>query len=354
MSEISGFAPYPASHHAPHPAFGATPPRPRPHRRPLIIAAAAIAGVLLAGLAVIGVTRLMTDTPRTAVEDYFAALADGDAEAALDLVFLGDEIDAAQQPLLTAEALDKRYRPRHVEIGEVTDADPAIGRRARFVDVRYTASGSTVSHRLLVVQDDDDHYRLRAPFVTIVLANAKGRAVTVNGVDMPARTDVVGFPGLFRAEAAGNALLTAASATALPTVADQAAYVAPLDLGTPALAGGAHDRIATEVRGTIDRCAATTTAQTPGCPFALTVWGQITAVTWRVRKYPEILAQPAAATLFGAADGVTITDDGAGTVHWSATYTDPQGAKRTENGDAPFRVNGVARASATGIQITLG
>ncbi|WP_229069031.1 hypothetical protein [Actinoplanes sp. DH11] len=319
----------------------------------MVLAIAAVTAVLLAGVAAVGVSRLLTDTPRSTVADYFEALAEGDASAALDLVFLGDKIDPAQYPLLTDGGLDAGVRPSDVRIGDSRDADPGLGRQATVVPVRYSAGGTGVSQDILVVRADDDGYALRAPFVTLAVGNAQGRAVKVNGIALGGQADLVGFPGVFRAEAAANVLLGAATATAVAAPGMQGGYVAPLDFGVPELAPGAAKKIQAEVRATIDRCAGTTAAQIPGCPFGLTVWGQNATVRWTVAAYPKVTVRPAAATWFGGG-GVTITDDGAGTVRWMVTYVDGTGVRRTEKGSAPFRVNGIAQVSASGIQITLG
>ncbi|MEU8241285.1 hypothetical protein AB0C07_23820 [Actinoplanes missouriensis] len=338
----------------PEVAFGAPPP---PSRRPLIAGIAAALVVLLAGAAVIAGTRLLADTPQSVVEDYFDALADGDAGRALQHVNRISELDTARYPLISDAALsDPAVRPTHVTVGESSKADIPYGRDAQIVDVHYRAGETEVDHQILVVRPaEDEDYQVLAPFVALQLTGVQGRAVTVNGVELTeaALAEPAAFPGSFTAEAAGNALYSGATATGVPAQIGQGIYATTLDFGTPALAAGAQEQIESTVRATIDKCAATTVAQTAGCPFALNVWGQDASVQWRVTAYPKISVAPAQGGWLGGGAGATISDDGTGKVRWTAKYTDFSGTQQTESGEAAFRVTGIAEASATGIQVTL-
>ncbi|MEU4563196.1 hypothetical protein AB0F72_32865 [Actinoplanes sp. NPDC023936] len=338
----------------PEVAFGAPPP---PSRRPLVIAIAAALVVLLAGTAVIAGTRLLADTPQAVVGDYFDALADGDADRALKLVNRISELDTARYPLISDAGLsDPAVRPKDVTVGESTEADIPYGRDAQIVDVHYRAGDTEVDHQILVVRPDEgEDYQVLAPFVALELTGVQGRAVTVNGVELTeaALAEPVAFPGWLTAEVAGNALFSGATATGVPAPAGQGVYVTALDFGEPVLATGASEKIESTVRETIDRCAATSVAQTAGCPFALNVWGQDATVRWTVVTYPKISVAPAQAGWLGGGTGATISDDGTGKVRWSAKYTDFSGTERTESGEAAYRITGIAEASSTGIQVTL-
>ncbi|WBC16696.1 hypothetical protein O7600_07605 [Micromonospora sp. WMMA1998] len=331
-----------------------TSPEPRGSRRGFVIAAAVIAAVLLSGGAVVGVSRLFAETPQSTVEDYFDALADGDAASAMKLVYRSAEIDTRQYPLLTDAGLSDDTRPTDVEIGDVQESSPAFGQEAQFVEVKYSAGGTDVTQDVLVAKAvDGDGYRLRAPFVAISLNGLHDRTIKINGVEVDTDNDVVGFPGSFKAEAAGNALIAGSTATATPKRSGRGGYVAELDFGRPELAPGAQEEIESSVRATIDQCAATTEARTAGCPFTLSIWGSDISVKWSVTTYPAITVESATGGWMGGGSGVTFSDDGSGKVDWTASYTDFFGTRRTESGNAAFRVGGTAKASPSGIQVSL-
>ncbi|AEV87207.1 hypothetical protein ACWT_6193 [Actinoplanes sp. SE50] len=305
--------------------------------------------LLAVGVMAIAVTRRVADDPRSVAARYFDALADGDATAALRLVAGSVDLDTSQYPLLSDTALKARaHRPRDAEVRATTDAGTQFGAPARIVQVDYRADDRAITENVLAVQENH-RWRLRLPFVRLAVAGQRGRQVTVNGVGLGAAGRVtVAFPGAYEAVAAPDTLFGESRATGFVQNGGFD-YVAPLQFGVPELVDGALDDIRGQVRAGLDRCAASTAAQPPGCPFGLNVPGTGVAVRWTITAYPQ--AEVFVDGGFLAGSGVRIT--GWGQVHWIAGYTDPAGRKRSANADLRFPLAGAAQATPTGIQVTL-
>ncbi|BCJ41331.1 hypothetical protein GCM10010168_89090 [Actinoplanes ianthinogenes] len=353
---------------SPPPGIGAAPlPQPtltlgtasherRIGRKPVLIAVAAAAALVLVATGIAVVSRLTADTPKSTVQDYFDALGDGDAARALQLVSRGDEVDTAKYPLLTDAALaDRAARPSEVEVGDATEDNTMYGEDASTVPVTYHALGTTVQLKVPVVKAaKGDGYQLVAPLVQLSLKGVAGRAVTVNGIALSAASqdEVIAFPGGYQAQAGGTALLAPASVTALP-VDSGFGWESELDFGDPQLAPDAHEKIASAVRSSIDRCAASTEAAPAGCPFSTYVGGSDVSVRWSITTYPAITEDASSIAWLGTGDQVPISDDGTGSAHWTATYTDYSGARQTESGDTSFRIYGYAQATGSDIRVAL-
>jgi hypothetical protein len=315
------------------------------------VAAIGIVLILLVGAGVAAVTvRLSRPDPGNAVRAYFDALSAGHAEEALRYVSLGSQFTADRYPLLSDAGLtETAARPVDVHVGAVAAIRGApVGADASSVRVAYRAGGQNVQETLVVLHSNGA-YRIQSPFVEVAVRNAAGRKVSVNGVALgDQQLSTLAFPGSYHAVAAPNALLAGGRATSTlrpgPTVP-----LAPIDLGTPALAPGALDEIRNQARAAIDTCAASGQALPPGCPFGLNVPGTPTAVHWTVDSYPAIDAQ-VTLSLFGV---VVAVRGPSGKVHWDVAYTGLAGDKRHESGDSEFTVNGSATLTATGIQVSL-
>ncbi|WP_436528146.1 hypothetical protein [Actinoplanes sp. HUAS TT8] len=319
-----------------------------------VLAIVAAVGVLLVAAGLVTVVAAHTgNSPRVAAERYFDALSDGDASAALAWVASADQIDTGKYPLLSDAALDRSGdRPRDVEVGDDMTAGGQFGTEARSVRVVYRAGGQSVAQELVAVEENGK-WRLRLPFVLLGIDGQRGRQVTVNGVGLgTAERATAAFPGAYEAVAAGNTLLAESRASAVAQANGIVDYVAPLQFGVPELAGGARDSIQGQVRTALDKCAGSTTAQPAGCPFGLNVPGTDVVVTWTITTYPQVDVRTDSIMWFSGA-AVQLVDDGAGKVHWSATYTDYRGARKSQSGDSAFRINGNAQATPTGIQVSL-
>jgi hypothetical protein len=324
----------------------------RPSRRALI-ALAAVVVVAVAGGAVLTVLRLTAPTPSSTVEDYFAALADGDADRALTLVADRAQYDTATYPLLTGAALaDEADRPREVSVADEQPLGSDDGLAYRGVRVSYRAGSAAVTQTVVVVELDD-RFQLQSPFVPVLVSGASGRPVSVNGVALGDRdVDTVAFPGAYSATAQGNALWAEATVTGVPQDAGYGDPAVTIAFEPPALAPDAEDAIRAEVRSALETCAASTQAAPRGCPFALySFWSQPTSVKWTITVFPTVTVS-AGGALFGGATA-QITSERSGSVSYQATYTDVGGAERTESGDQEFQVQGTARADGSGIAVSL-
>ncbi|GIF16579.1 hypothetical protein [Actinoplanes teichomyceticus] len=325
----------------------------RPGRRAALLAVAVVGALLLAGGLVAGVTRLTGGGPESAAGDYFDALGDGDAAAALELVATADGFDPARYPLLSDAALARdRWRPRDVRIGRAQRA-ARDGADVYTVEARYRAGDRTVAQTVVVVRGDGGDYRLRVPFVLVGVDGQRGREVSVNGVRLaPAERVTAAFPGAYEATAAGNTLLAESRVSAVAQANGFSGYGAALRFGVPELAAGAEQDIQRQVRAALDRCATSTRAQPAGCPFGLNVPGTAVTVRWTITAYPAVSVRTDSVMWFGGS-AVQLADDGAGRVRWSADYTDYSGTRRSQSGDTAFRINGSAQAASNGIQVRL-
>jgi len=107
------------------------------------------------------------------------------------------------------------------------------------------------------------------------------------------------------------------------------------------------------VKSVIDQCAASTEPAPSDCPFRTYVYGANVSVRWSVITYPRISVNMSSIGLFGSGDRVPISDDGSGSVRWTATYSDFSGKQQTESGDTAIRIYGSAQASGAAVQVTL-
>lgn len=308
--------------------------------------------VLAAGLGAV-VIGGPARSPQAAAEQYFDALSRGDATAALELVADGSKIDTSRYPLLSDAALSRdRYRPQDVEVGDDMTAGGQFGTEARSVRVVYKAAGQTVAQELVVLKQDD-RWRLRLPFVLLGVDGQRGRQVTVNGVGLGvADQATAAFPGGYEAVAAADGLLAESVASGVAQASGVVDDVAPLHFGVPELAAGARDGIRKQVRTALDKCAGSAAAQPAGCPFGLNVPGTNAVVKWSITTYPQVDVRTDSIVWFSGV-AVQLVDDGTGKAHWSATYTDVNGAAKSQSGDAAFRISGNAQATPTGIQVSL-
>ncbi|GIF04720.1 hypothetical protein [Actinoplanes siamensis] len=336
------------------PSLSLGPPAPVVPRRGLVLIALMVIGVLLmSGGIVTAVLRVSADSPRAAAERYFGALAAGDATRALGQVASAGQFDRANYPLLSKTALgERRYRPRDVRLGDDTAAGSQFGTEARRVRISYRAGDRTVDQDVVAVKEGSA-WRLRLPFVLLGVVGQRGRQVTVNGVALGAAARATAaFPGMYEAVAAGNTLLAESRATAVAQAGGVVGLVAPLQFGVPELAAGAEQDIQRQVRTALDKCATSRQAEPAGCPFGLNVPGTKVTVWWSITTYPQVSVRTDSVMWFSGA-AVQVVDDGAGRVHWNATYTDQAGTAKSQSGDSAFRINGNAQATPTGIQVSL-
>ncbi|MEV6345248.1 hypothetical protein [Actinoplanes sp. NPDC051851] len=193
------------------------------------IARATVAGAVTLGIAAI---KILPATPRSTVTDYFGALADGDATAALALVDDDGRIKKAwhswsqAQPLLSDAALaDDRLRPHDLTIERITPSRNG----STLVSVTYRADGRTVAQTIEVRRTGDHDFRLLDPFVNLSIEGAAGRQVSIDAVGLglldTGVARLVAFPGAYEARAAATPALAESTVTVVPEqLGDDAPY----------------------------------------------------------------------------------------------------------------------------------
>ncbi|MFF5292706.1 hypothetical protein [Paractinoplanes globisporus] len=312
------------------------------------IAALVVIGVVAV---IIAVTRSGDDDAKasstaaaeSAVRGFFTALTAGDAKTALTYLEPPPGFDPATDPLLTDAALGAGHRPEAVQYGA-----PRLESGLTFVDVTYQARGEAVQ-QAVSLSGSGGSFRVRDVLVGLTATGVEGRPVSVNGVKMGTDDLNVGvFPGSYEVAVAGNALFEGETLTVVPQVA-MGGETAAANFGPPDLTGTATAGIQSQVRKALDKCAASSSAKTKGCPFWLDAKGKAT-VKWSIKTYPTVKAQ-----VVNVASGptVSLSADGKGKVHWSGTYVDASGHSRFGGGDIPFSIAGSATATASGIKVSL-
>jgi hypothetical protein len=201
-----------------------------------------------------------TGTPTQAVEDYFAAIADGDAETALGLMsdapdddtLLTDEVLAASNELAPITA---------VEVADLTD-----GSSSGEVSVNYLLGDAPVTASYNVVDyDDDGTWELTGGLGYLSLSRFTGLGVTVNGQPVEASGELQVFPGTYEfATTLPNFTLTGTTTVA---ATEPFATVDTTDI-EPALSEPALAQFRSLVKAAVDACVASTSLAA-GCGLDL-------------------------------------------------------------------------------------
>lgn len=265
--------------------------RPRPGRRRAILIGVVVALVLIAAVFVI---RTTVSSPESAVRDYFDALADRDAGAALAAT--APEVrEQVARDLISDTVLesDGYVPPGEVEVTEVsTDGRGAVAEVAYAIDGReHTATLrlrrdegllDAVFHRWLVVDG-----------IGSLLLGEGPEQITVNGRPVAAY------------DAQGPRVLPALPGSYQISVPEQdplweprsvAAQVEPqgsTEVSVPLVARPAvREAINQQVARRLDDCAASAELLPPGCPFGYAVVGSAEDVRWRIAAYPRLELTP--------------------------------------------------------------
>jgi hypothetical protein len=307
--------------------------------------AAGVVPVIIVGGAV-AFTRLRSHppSPSQSVREYFDDLAAGDTTSAMALVEDPGSYASSDDPLLSPTALSRAAdRPAHVTVIGTASTTIDGGRNATAVSVTYAVGATTVHQTMTVVGRDSEAstttsvhpYLLKAPFITVALSATAGRAVSVNGISIPAKTThTLAYPAAYVATAPGNQLLATATAPAVYNSAS-GAVEADISLPAPTMAPGAGALVQSAVNHALDRCAASTSAAPANCPFHYA--DSSATMKWTVATYPRIRV---------AVNGVSVTFDDAGhpgSLHYAATTAYFFGLiPHTDNGTTNTDVTGTA------------
>ncbi|MEU4240957.1 hypothetical protein [Actinoplanes sp. NPDC026619] len=272
------------------------------------------AGFIAVLVVALGIGR---DGPDSAVKEYFAALADGDAEKALRHTYEGTGA-AKDNPLLTSAALtDPARRPSAVTISKARALSGAKSWRAV---AAYVANGKDVNMIVTIRQIDGKYVVLEAFTALRVTPGVQG--LTVNGVAVPAAGETLTvFPGSYQVKAAGNALLAE-----VDVMADQAGgSYASASIFSRELAPGVQAEVDKQVRAKLDGCMKSTSDAPPGCPFRAFLPGEKPSVRWTMPTYPKVEVSSVLTS-----ESASARFSGSGVAHYEADYRDFFGAKKHE------------------------
>jgi len=324
-----------------------------------------ISGAVLAGIAALFVGRAVIQsfvfTPEMAVRDYFAALADRDAEAAARaMVPTADR--PRSNPLMRNPVLrDKRYTPpTHARIVQVTaderheDLKTArvqvrIGSRSRVLDIGVERESDT--SRLFF-----HRWRVSDSAVgTLVVAAPGADAARINGVQIirgesedgasgtgtgPPPISAAAFPGRYTVGLSRQPLLTAAPRQAYVTgPAEETSMGEPRPTVTlaPKVKPTAVTTVRRKIKRYLDHCATSRAEAPENCPFHSYQFGSVSATHWKITQYPQI-------TLRRESDGnfaVRTTAQGAAT--FSGQSEDFLDHKKPFSEQVNFSVDGPVR-----------
>jgi hypothetical protein len=310
----------------------------RPDRRRWLVAAALVAVVGL-GFAMLYSVRTTVYSPAAVVGEYFDALAERDADAAL-AVIAPEQTAGLPRDLLTDAVLDSEsyVPPVDPDVGEVT----VDGRRA-VAEVAFTLGGERRTASLRLHRDDGfldavfHRWRLAGGVQQMFLSEAPAE-VSVNGervvayeLDGP-RTLPALWGGYEVGVPAGDPLWDSRTETVLVGPEGAAEAAVPM-VARP----GVAEEVERQVRQLLDECAASTELLPPGCPFGNARIAAAKHVRWRIASYPE-LGLSAAPDGFGQVAMLAVsTHDG------TAVVTGTQlafGTERRFETGVPFPVSG--------------
>lgn len=218
----------------------------------LIIAAAIIVPAMLRGPAI---------TASDVVESYLTALADGDAEAALEYVD-----PYGEDTLLTDDVLAASLELGAIDDIEVTEVEESDDYETR-VPVTFTIGGQEVSRDFQVYNyGADDEWQIADGLIALSgFYGFEGLGLTVNGAEAPETAYV--FPGTYEL-AVGVEEFTIEGDTTTFVVASDADAEVLWDL-RPVLTEEGTAQFRSLVRASVEECVAMKTLTTP-CGLDLT------------------------------------------------------------------------------------
>ncbi|MFB7249934.1 hypothetical protein [Microbacterium sp. NPDC056234] len=227
----------------------------------IIGGAAAVVLIIAAAIIVPAVLRGPAITASDVVESYLTALADGDAEAALEYVdpygedtLLTDDVLAAS---LELGAIDD------IEVAEVEESDDYETR----VPVTFTIGGQEVSRDFQVYNyGTDDEWQIADGLISLAgFYGFEGLGLTVNGSEAPETAYV--FPGTYELAVGVEQFMIEGDTTTFVVASDADAEVL-WDL-RPVLTEDGTAQFRSLVRASVEECIAMKTLTTP-CGLDLT------------------------------------------------------------------------------------
>jgi hypothetical protein len=305
---------------------GALPVR-EPRRFPV---APIVFGVVVAVVAVwIAVAAATDRDPEETVEAYLSSVVEKDVEGAFALVYDVPYGDAAA--FLTPDAVsDDWWVVSVTEVGREYDTTARV--KAVIAGPGGTAEGE------FVVNEYDDEWMLRDPFVTVRFPTSPLSYVRVNDEIVPKPSDSNGFesydlfPGIYRFYESVPDVVDAEetdAVAAFPSEDSDEILVVP-----PALTPGKDTvaRLQDAVKQRVDECATFSTPAPYGdCPFATD--GEIDTpdgkrvsdlhgLTWKVADYPVVAMTDDRSEEFSPAFALSVEEPGSVTLSGTGEDTD--------------------------------
>jgi hypothetical protein len=280
--------------------------------------------------------------PDDSVRNYYAALADRDADAAWQYV-LADNVTRSAYPTLGRRALrDPGYTPpSKVRISAVrTDGAKATAQ------VSYELAGSAYAETVDLKRLGGPDHSLRRWYLENalrglpvsagegVVVSVAGNAIAVSGRG----NDVPVFPGRYVVGLPDNPMLEADPVTVTAGASESVAL-------SPRLRSTIVQQIDQQVRQYLDGCAAKTELAPAGCPFGATSYYDVTSVSWRITRYPTLtyrLGEDFGVVVVGTASNGSAQVNARTTSTYSPTLSDEQ----------PFSVSGNATVSGGTVAFT--
>ncbi|MEU1756065.1 M48 family metalloprotease [Micromonospora matsumotoense] len=228
--------------------------------------------------------------PQAAVGDYFAALDDHDAPAALAQLTPDVRAAVGDGGQLARMVAAKGYQPpTDVSVTAVErDGEEASA------TVAYTLGGQQLTAELSLRRDDSavlglfHRWRIAAAPASLTLPGGPA-PLTVNGVPAPTGPEQVAvplLPGAYTVAGESNALSETASRVVYVVPGQQSVSGAEL---TPTLRPEAQTAAEQSVRSYLDACAAQAVAAPPGCPLRYYSGGAtVKKIAWKITEYPTI------------------------------------------------------------------
>ncbi|MFC5688232.1 zinc ribbon domain-containing protein [Amycolatopsis mediterranei] len=291
----------------------------QPSRKAGLVTAVVVSVLVVLGAGLFVVQKVVF-TPEAALNGYFDALAERDAETAASYL-AGDRLsgDMLRSP--------DYQPPAGLKIHDVEDdGDDTKTASISFVVGGHEQSGKVQltrrrTHTWGVFRDwaiSDLRPTLRITTTTAVPVRVDGETLATSGqrddVEIPV------FPGRHKVDIADNPLLEADQ-----NVVDAALGATEVPLGVRVKAS-AQQAAQDQVKTYLDQCAGQKTAEPPNCPFRLAFYSEVVNVSWKITAYPEVELQQtqsgavAVRTRTGSQGRVTVT----GTQSGGTPYQDEQ------------------------------
>ncbi|MEV6873727.1 zinc ribbon domain-containing protein [Amycolatopsis sp. NPDC051128] len=311
--------------HAPTPPSGFAVPadpfvRPwRPSRKAGMITVVVVSVLVVLGAGLFVVQKTVF-TPEAALNGYFDALAERDAEAAASYL----DGDGPSGAMLRSPDY---VPPTGLKIHGVEDDDDD----SRSASISFLVDGHEKSGQVRLTRRKTHTWGVFRDWAisglepTLRITVSAAVPLRVDGETLATgrpgdAVEIAVFPGRHKVDVADNPLLEADQG-----VVDAALGMTEVPLGVRVKAS-AQQAAQDQVKNYLDQCAAQKRAEPPNCPFRLSAFSEVMDISWKITVYPTIelrqtpSGEIAVHTRTGSEGRVTVT----GTQSGGTTYQDEQ------------------------------